>query len=169
MRLKYDIAHLAGKELRDYLTQTLKHLRKDICIDKMLLFHHALFDGNEFVSYDMPDGRQKMEGTIRYRPNIIRMPANIELPAYETDEYNAKKPPRGLVTIPAIVVCRLEEISQPELRLAGFKDCAEALEGMRQHYPDLQKDSIVSFYYFGEYRAKPSRKALEFVLKQIKS
>ncbi|MEM2916563.1 MAG: hypothetical protein QXT19_04370 [Candidatus Woesearchaeota archaeon] len=169
MRLKYDISHLAGKGLRDYLMQTLKHIRKDIHIDKMLLFHHALFDGNELVTHNLPDGFQKKEGTIRYRQSLIRIPANIELPVYETEEFNAKKPPRGLVTIPTIVVCHFDELSMLELKLDGFKSHDEALECMRQYYPDLQKDSIVSFYYFGGYTPKPSKRTLDLVLKQISS
>ncbi len=169
MRLEYELSHLAGREIRDFLTRQLGHLRKDIYIDKMLLFHSALFDGNEFTTYNFPDGAQKMAGTIRYRPNLIRIPANTELPAYETDEFNAKKPPRGLVAIPQITVCAFNQLSRMELRRAGFKDNAEALEGMRLHYSDIQKDSIVSFYDFGNYRAKPSRKAVEHVLEQMKS
>ncbi len=51
MRLKYDIAHLAGRELRDFLTEMLRHLRKNIYVDKILLFHNALFDGNELATY----------------------------------------------------------------------------------------------------------------------
>ncbi|MEM4240367.1 MAG: hypothetical protein QXM31_03860 [Candidatus Woesearchaeota archaeon] len=169
MRLKYDIAHLAGEELRNFLLQNLGHLKKSIQFDKMLLFHHTLFDGCEFVTHQMPDGPQKKEGTIRYRPNLIRVPANIELPVYETEEFNAKKPPRGLATIPMIVVCRFDELSMLELKLDGFKSHDEALEGMRQYYPDLQKHSIISFYHFGGYTPKPSKRALDLVLKQINS
>ncbi len=110
-----------------------------------------------------------MGGTIRHHPSLIRIPANIELPVYEAEEYNAGKLPRGLVTIPMVVACRLEEVSQLELKLAGFRDHAEALDSMRLHYPDLQKDSTVSFYYFGEYSPKPSKKALDLLLAQMKS
>jgi len=169
MRLKYDIAHLSGRELRDFLTEQLRHLHKDTLIEKMLLFHSTLFAGYEFATHSFPDCARKTEGTIRYHPNLIRIPANIELPVYETNEFNAKKPPRGLVTIPFIMVCRLEELTLQESRLAGFKDHTEAVDSMRVHYPELQKDSIVSFYHFGEYTAKPSRKTVERVLEQIKS
>jgi hypothetical protein len=169
MRLEYDISNLTGRELRDFLTKQLRHLRRDIYLDKMLLFHSALFDGNEFVMYELPAGPQRKSATICYRPNLIRIPANIELPAYETEEFNAKKQPRGLVTIPNIAICTFDKLSQLELRLDGFKDHQDALDGMRIHYPDLQKDSIVSVYYFGGYTPKPSKRAVELVLKQANS
>ncbi len=80
VRLEYEIQNLAGWEIREFLTRQLKHLRRNIHLDKMLLFHKVLFDGNEFVTYNFPDGARKKAGTIRCRPNTISIPANIELP-----------------------------------------------------------------------------------------
>ncbi len=71
------------------------------------------------------------------------------------------------MTIPYITTCTFDWPSGKELLFAGFNDSKEAFEGMQLYYPDLQKDSIVSYYYFGNHRAKPSRKLLEIVLKQM--
>ncbi|MBI4141540.1 hypothetical protein HY484_01290 [Candidatus Woesearchaeota archaeon] len=130
--------------------------------DTKLLFWAQHFDGKKFATYET--GYQK-GGTIRFMEGKIRLPADNKLAVYETEEHKAGKKPRGIVTVPSFLVASLERLTEEELNKDGFTSAEDALRNMRSYYPTIKPWSIISYYVFGEYNSKPTKKEIEKVLK----
>src|SRR3972149_7141717 len=72
-------------------------------VDDKILFWGQHFDGHDFATYS---NGYKKGGSIRYREGFVRIPSHVIIPVYETKEFEASKPPRALIEIPKIVVCK---------------------------------------------------------------
>jgi hypothetical protein len=139
-----------------------------LLVDSFLLFkgehHFEAMDG----SY--PNGRKKL-GTLRYRSGYVRVPFGKKLFVYETDEFNARQPPRGMISIDSAIAGPLKELSEEELLNDGFFDREDLLYQMTEmegrYYQDLTPDSIVTFYAFSGINPNPSEEELEEVLSAL--
>lgn len=131
--------------------------------DKLLFWEH------HFPAFEKgyPNGCKKT-GTIRYKKDHIRLPFGVKLPVYETKEFNAGLPPRGIVTLEYVVACQLNEITEDEWLHDGFISQENLFEGMKIYYPEIIPESLVSQYKFKNYDPKPSRKELKRLLNIIR-
>ena len=140
-------------DIRDHFTDTLKERLKPFGLpfyeDSELLFWPHHFDGKSWATYS--NGRVK-GGTMRFREGLVRIPTANELPTYVTEERKAGLPPRAIVQIPGIVVCNAGEFTLEELASDGFFSHEDMMEDMRHYYPNLQSNSVMSFYWFGKTR-----------------
>jgi hypothetical protein len=118
-----------------------------IHIDKHLLFWEHHFPALE---KGYPNGYKKT-GTIRYKPGHIRMPMGNKLEVFETEEFKKGMPARGIVTIDLVVACELKDITEQEWLHDGFISQEEVLLGMKEYYPDITPESVVSHYHFKKY------------------
>lgn len=96
----------------------------------------------------------KNQGSIRYKKGHFRLPSSKRLAVYETEEFNQRKKPRGIVTIDYFVVCYLFELNDEELRKDGYVSHDDMLLDMVRYYPKLNTFSVVSFYDFKEYEPR---------------
>lgn len=150
-RYVFDTLHIDNLEY--FLKDSLKQIKLDFHVDKELLFWEHHFNGTDFTIYD--NGHKK-GGTLRFKEGFVRIPETNLLQVYETNEYKEQGPlrgsggyHRGVVEIPRVVICRLDELHDEELERDGFNSMKEVLPSMLEYYPTIKDSSIVSFYYFG--------------------
>ncbi len=136
----------ASKKLLPVLKETLEELKIPFFIDDKLLFHKKHFNGEDFTTYSTG---QKKQSTLRFKEGIIRLPAKRILPVYESREFTFNEGPRAIVTIDNVVVSKLKDLTLSELASDGFQNVDHAVESMREYYPDINCESIVSLYSFG--------------------
>jgi len=117
-------------------------------VDEYLLFWEQHFHDLGFTVY--PNGYEK-GGTLRYKENIIRVPSNVNLAVYESQEFKQGKNPRGIVQIPKLTICTLDDLTELELLNDDYTSQNEVLPDMKEYYKDIKNSSIVTFYYFGNY------------------
>lgn len=146
------------------LKQVFKSHNKEVYVDRKLLFWEHHFEAFETC---YPNGHRK-EGSIRYIKDMVRVPFGAKLPVFESEEYKQKTPPRGIATIDYVIYCRLDELTQGEWLRDGFISPDEIIESMQTYYPDINSESMVSYYKFAKYNPHPSKKELESVLKITK-
>ncbi len=140
-RVEYDISSIPAANVEPFLKESLAPALKEsianwsgeFCVDLNLVFAPDEFDKNKLIQHKGLYGRlQSIAGTIH-------IPSSSYLAVYDSFE---RKKPRGLVFIPKIVVCTIDDLLKEEL------------QSEKQFLPghSVLCSSIVSFYSFGDYK-----------------
>ncbi|HYD03157.1 MAG TPA: hypothetical protein VEC16_02555 [Alphaproteobacteria bacterium] len=149
------------------LEASLKKQNIILYVDRMLLFTEYHFE--VFESGSFPNGYTK-EGTIRYKAGHLRFPFGVHLPAYTQEEFNAKKRPRGIVTINEVVAAPLKKLWGIEASKSGFNNresmIYEMTEWEDRFYKDMTPDSLVSYYHF-TFNGNAKKKEIDTLLKIV--
>lgn len=124
-------------------------------ISPWLLFkgeHHFEHMAWNYESEKFPNGFFKT-GTIRYKPGHIYVPLAENLLVFESSEFDRGERPRGCVQLKYTAVCRLEELTDEEIKRDGFESREDMLYQMTEmkgrYYQDLKPESMISYFAFG--------------------
>lgn len=158
MRLEFDISKFKEEQAEHFLKQELSHVISltglAFKVDNELVFSEDQFGPhNGWAKY--ANGEVK-SATLRYKSGLLRIPHSAILPVYSTKEFELKQNPRGKVFIPKIIICKFEELNYAELMADGLQkpngelNLEQAVNAMKEWYPDITSKSIVSYYKLGE-------------------